>query len=96
MTAGALHIMLSSELLEVRELERRQHARCLLGAGANIFGINVIALAPGFTTGTLTSYAFSPTTAGVPEPAAWALMLLGFGTAGTALRRRRAAPVHLK
>ena len=32
----------------------------------------------------------------VPEPSTWALMLLGFGTAGTALRRRRAAAVHLK
>jgi hypothetical protein len=30
-------------------------------------------------------------TGGVPEPAAWALMLLGFGTAGAALRRRRNA-----
>lgn len=27
--------------------------------------------------------------AGVPEPAAWALMIAGFGLAGTALRRRR-------
>lgn len=26
---------------------------------------------------------------GVPEPGAWALMILGFGAAGTALRRRR-------
>ena len=31
-------------------------------------------------------------TAGVPEPATWALMLGGFGLAGSALRRRRAAP----
>lgn len=28
---------------------------------------------------------------GVPEPAAWALMILGFGMAGGAVRRRRAA-----
>jgi choice-of-anchor C domain-containing protein len=28
---------------------------------------------------------------GVPEPAAWALMILGFGAAGATLRRRRAA-----
>ncbi|WP_411289087.1 choice-of-anchor R domain-containing protein [Phenylobacterium sp.] len=28
--------------------------------------------------------------AGVPEPAAWALMILGFGVAGVALRRSRA------
>lgn len=26
---------------------------------------------------------------GVPEPAAWAMMLAGFGLAGTALRRRK-------
>jgi hypothetical protein len=26
---------------------------------------------------------------GVPEPATWAMMLLGFGAAGTALRRSR-------
>lgn len=34
--------------------------------------------------------AFAPT-AGVPEPTTWALMILGFGTAGAMLRRRRAA-----
>jgi hypothetical protein len=27
----------------------------------------------------------------VPEPNAWALMILGFGAAGSILRRRRAA-----
>ena len=32
-------------------------------------------------------------TGGVPEPAAWALMILGFGGAGAALRRRRTAPI---
>ena len=30
---------------------------------------------------------------GVPEPTTWALMLGGFGLAGAALRRRRAATV---
>ena len=30
---------------------------------------------------------------GAPEPAAWALMLLGFGGLGMALRRRRRGPV---
>jgi hypothetical protein len=30
-------------------------------------------------------------TPGVPEPATWGLMILGFGAAGAALRRRRAA-----
>jgi hypothetical protein len=31
-----------------------------------------------------------PTQPGVPEPASWALMILGFGAAGAVLRRRRA------
>lgn len=46
----------------------------------------------------LTDTPFTPTTGGgggggggVPEPAAWTLMLLGFVTAGLALRRRRPA-----
>ena len=30
----------------------------------------------------------------VPEPASWGLMILGFGTAGAALRRRRIAAAH--
>lgn len=34
-----------------------------------------------------------PTTGGVPEPSTWAVMILGFGVAGAALRRRRGSPV---
>ena len=33
----------------------------------------------------------SPRTPGVPEPASWALMIMGFGFAGAALRARRTA-----
>ncbi len=36
-------------------------------------------------------YASPKATTGVPEPATWALMLAGFGLAGSALRRRTAA-----
>ena len=32
---------------------------------------------------------FSPVAVGVPEPASWALMIVGFGSAGALLRRRR-------
>lgn len=32
---------------------------------------------------------FMPTTAAVPEPASWALLILGFGGAGAALRQAR-------
>ena len=35
----------------------------------------------------------STTTAAVPEPAAWALMLTGFGLVGATMRRRQAAVV---
>ena len=35
-------------------------------------------------TGGLTTYAYA-----VPEPAAWAIMALGFGATGLALRRRK-------
>jgi hypothetical protein len=34
-------------------------------------------------------YGAAPTAGGVPEPATWALMLLGFGSAGVMIRRRR-------
>lgn len=33
----------------------------------------------------------SPTTGAVPEPATWAMMIIGFGAAGAMMRRRRAA-----
>jgi hypothetical protein len=40
---------------------------------------------------TVNGAAFTPGTGAVPEPAAWALMILGFGGVGAVLRRRRAA-----
>ena len=61
----------------------------VLAGGQNIFSINVTGLAPGYTTGGA-DYRFSAVTPGaVPEPGTWAMMLLGFGAAGFAIRRRR-------
>lgn len=37
----------------------------------------------------LQEIAFAEAPAGVPEPATWAMMILGFGAAGTVLRRRK-------
>ncbi len=39
--------------------------------------------------GTITSLSASNVTAAVPEPATWAMMMLGFGGVGYALRRRK-------
>jgi len=36
----------------------------------------------------LDNVAIAPTPAAVPEPATWAMMLVGFGLAGTGLRKR--------
>lgn len=43
---------------------------------------------------TITGDTVLPTT-GVPEPASWALMIIGFGALGAAMRRRRPATVLL-
>ena len=37
--------------------------------------------------------AFTPAMGAVPEPASWALMILGFGSAGAMLRRRRSIAI---
>jgi hypothetical protein len=39
---------------------------------------------------TIEGVPFAPDTGGVPEPAAWMMLIAGFGLAGTSLRRRRA------
>jgi hypothetical protein len=36
------------------------------------------------------SASMAPGVAGVPEPTTWAMMIIGFGSAGSIVRRRRA------
>ena len=43
-----------------------------------------------FSGGEANPFYMEVNVAGVPEPAAWALMILGFGAAGAMLRRRHA------
>lgn len=50
--------------------------------------INFEAITPGLDLVTASGHDYSQA-GGAPEPAAWALMLLGFGAAGAALRSRR-------
>jgi hypothetical protein len=42
-----------------------------------------------FTSGSSNAFEFDKLAGGVPEPASWALMILGFGGAGAALRGQR-------
>lgn len=55
-------------------------------------GLNNKQEGPGSTSGLVRrEFNFSITDSVVPEPAAWALMIVGFGLAGSALRRRSTA-----
>jgi hypothetical protein len=68
-------------------------AQALNTAGADSSNV-AAAPAIGFDTTDAPNYVyalFSPSVAAVPEPASWAMMLLGFGAIGFALRRRTAA-----
>ena len=53
--------------------------------GALPDGVSISFDAPGFMNG----YGSAKTSGGVPEPATWAMMLLGLGAAGAVLRRTR-------
>ena len=43
------------------------------------------------TAGTITQFTGTALAAGVPEPASWAMMVVGFGAMGVVMRRRKAA-----
>lgn len=61
------------------------------GSSVNLFvtnGTQYRVNAGGLSTGFVTARA-SPAMAAVPEPATWALMLVGFGAIGLSMRRRK-------
>jgi hypothetical protein len=75
-------------------LENQSATFLLFGTVNSPLTLTSITVAPGSeNTGFLAPRGDIPTdlTPVVPEPATWAMMLLGFGAAGIALRRRRAA-----
>ena len=65
-----------------------------VGAGFNEFQVSAEFAGVGTSfRGTLTQ---TITLTGVPEPATWALLIMGFGLTGAALRRRAQGPVNLR
>ena len=58
-----------------------------LSAYSNVTRISINSVQDGGGLG-FDDFTFTPGDGGVPEPAAWSLMIAGFGLAGAALRRR--------
>ena len=60
------------------------------GSASNpTFNTGTFNLSGGFTAGAATLTITRAAVAAVPEPATWAMMLMGFGAMGVAMRRRR-------
>lgn len=59
------------------------------GATGGFSGSGTITFAPGAPPLSVLAFSGSVTAPGVPEPASWATMVLGFGGVGALLRRRR-------
>lgn len=59
-----------------------------LGASGAFTGTGLITFAPGALPSSFETFSGTISTGAVPEPATWALMLIGFATAGLAFRRR--------
>lgn len=56
--------------------------------GVRIVGLDALGASPGFDVVNVQALAFVG--GGVPEPAAWAMLIFGFGAIGAGVRRRRA------
>jgi len=60
------------------------------GAGESITGFSLASSTNSFEIDNLAALGGPGTQNGIPEPAAWAMMIMGFGLAGAMIRRRRA------
>ena len=57
--------------------------------GANTWKVNYLFTTDGLGLDEMRFFVDSPLSSAVPEPATWAMMITGFGLAGSAIRRRR-------
>lgn len=101
-TAGTANINFGTNLiadLNILSSNLGQTQLSLIGGGdlftgpaSNpVFNIGTFNLSGGFTAGPATLTITRAAVAAVPEPATWAMMLVGFGAMGVSLRRRRRA-----
>ncbi|WP_294537606.1 PEPxxWA-CTERM sorting domain-containing protein [uncultured Rhodoblastus sp.] len=86
---NGLHFQLSAPTLTSLTIDP---ASTVTGAGAYFNSLNLWVGLAGVTFNTgdtliLDINGYTPPTTGVPEPASWALLLLGFGGVGAAMRR---------
>lgn len=86
---GAIALFAS---LENSETESND-GRFLLNGNGSIGINNDLAAQPNFT---FARFTVSGATAAVPEPSTWAMMIMGFGATGFALRRRRRTATYLR
>ena len=68
-----------------------ESALVTLNASQNFYGVSLSSSSNSFE---LDNVKFSSTTAAVPEPASWAMMIGGFGLVGFAMRRRHSRTAH--
>lgn len=83
-----------------RTLQTRIAGDIDLAAGTHRFAFDISRDATLFVRGAAFAIddintSFTPSAAGVPEPSAWALLILGFGAVGASLRQRRQRAVAL-
>jgi hypothetical protein len=81
---------------EIRSLRNTAGQRLTVNALAfDDRALTSVSWRPGANTSGFLQFDDIRVVAGVPEPASWALMILGFGAVGGALRRRRPASATL-
>ncbi|WP_293902451.1 PEPxxWA-CTERM sorting domain-containing protein [Phenylobacterium sp.] len=90
---GAESVLTSSQLDNAVDFFPPNNGPITFDSVISTFTITDLSLPATLDYSLLTYTLFSPSTAGVPEPAAWTMMLIGFGGLGAMVRSRRRATI---